>query len=110
VTAVQQNLYGLSGDDLLYDISLTYGGAALDLADVAGVSAILKPNATSADSDGMTYTTGSGLTVVSAPDGTLTWLIPAADYPGLQWWRIIVLDDSNNVSTAVYGRLLITDV
>ena len=108
--SVQANITGLSGDDLLFNVSLTYNGAPLNLGTITSVTAYLKPYAVSLDALAKVYTVGTGLTIVSSLGGTLTWLIPHADVPGNNWYRFTVLDTTNHLATAIYGRLEIQSV
>lgn len=108
--STQSDITGLSGNDLLFAIALTYQGSPLNLATITSVTAYLKSSQTAPDTDAKTYTVGSGLTIVSSPGGTLTWLVPHGDVPGNTWYRFDVLDASSHISTAIYGRLDTTPV
>lgn len=110
--SVQANVTGLlTGNDLTLSVSLLNpAGAPLDLSTVTSVTAYLKRDATEPDATGKTYTVGAGLTVTSSPQGLLSWFIPRADVGANRWYHIDVLDNSNHVETAVYGRLIIQDV
>jgi hypothetical protein len=54
----------------------------------------------------------SGLTITSLPAGTLTALLPRAllALAGSRWFRLDVTDSGGNVTTAVYGQILIQEV
>lgn len=108
--SVQVNITGLAGDDLEYAVALTYDGAALDLGTVTSVTAYLKPTAVAPDSDGTTFGVGTGLTVTDSAAGELTWLVPHANVGLNRWYRFTVTDAQSRLSTALYGRVIITDV
>jgi hypothetical protein len=114
--STDMDIAGDSGNDLLYDVSLFYNPnnlstpPPLNLGTITSVTAYLKQSAVAPDTTAKTYTIGSGLTIVSSPGGTLTWLIPRADIGLNRWYRFDVLDGSAHLSTALKGRLNIQDV
>lgn len=93
---------GIAGDDLTYAITITYGGAPLDLSPYA-VSAVIKPRATSPDADGTAYAP----TVTDAAAGTVTWQVPHADtqVPGDRAYHVRLTDAEGRIATVVYGTL-----
>jgi hypothetical protein len=105
------DLSGIAGNDLEFEFSLTYAGIPLNLSGYT-LTAYLKASATAPDALASVFTSGSGLTVTSAPDGQFTWAIPRADAaiaaPGALWYRVDVTDSSSDVVTAMYGALNLT--
>lgn len=103
--SAQQDISGLSGDDLLFSVSLTYNNAPLNLGTITSVTAYLKASQFASDASAKTYTTGTGLTITNSAQGQLTWAIPNGDVPGNNWYKFRVVDGSGKLSTALYGRL-----
>lgn len=103
--SVQQDISGLSGDDLLFSVSLTYNGAPLNLGTITSVTAYLKASQTASDTTAKLYTVNSGLTVTNSAQGQLNWAVPNGDVPGNNWYKFRVVDGSGKISTALYGRL-----
>lgn len=95
-------LAAVAGDDLEFTLALAYDGAPLDLTGYT-VTAVIKPRATSPDSDGTSY----ALTVTDAASGACTWTVPHADttVPGSRAYHVRVSDSQGRVATAVYGTL-----
>jgi hypothetical protein len=107
------DLTGIAGNDLSFSFSLTTGSPAVPLNITSlTLTAWLKASSVTPDTLGVTFTTGSGLTVTNAADGQFTWAIPHADVPpvsgpGSLWYRID-LTGSGSTETAMYGALVLT--
>lgn len=108
---VRNDLTGIAGRDLIFDIALTLDGSPLNLAGVT-VTIYLKASQVTPDTLGVMFTLGSGFTITSAADGQLTWTIPAADVPltaapGALWYRVDVAT-TGDPQPAMYGALNLT--
>jgi hypothetical protein len=103
-----QDLGVIEGNDVTYTFDLTFGDDVLDLTGYTP-KIVLKASAAAADNTGTTFTTSSGLSVVNAKRGKMTWILPHADSgtPGKQWWRLDVTDNSSNVATLMMGNLTV---
>jgi hypothetical protein len=106
--SLRSDLSGIVNNDLEFQFSLTYSGIPLNLSGYT-LTAYLKASAVTPDALASVFTSASGLTVTSGPDGQFTWAIPAADVsiaaPGALWYRVDVTDAGSNVATAMYGAL-----
>jgi hypothetical protein len=101
--SVQANISAVAGNDLLPEFSITLNGTPLNLAGYA-IVAHLKASATTPDDDGLQFTIGDGLTLVSPSQ--FTWSIPHTDtVPAGQMWYRVDLQDGSNIVTAMYGNL-----
>lgn len=102
---VRQDIAGVINNDLTFTVSLTYNKKPLDLTGYT-VSVIVKPSQISTDAQGVTYTVGSGLTMISAVSGRFKLVIPrsATVSAGNQWFRVDISNGSS-VSTAMVGTL-----
>ena len=71
---------------------------------------VIKASAYAPDASGTTLAAGTGLTVVSPGDGTLTALLSKAVLaePGPLWYRLDLTDPMGNVSTAIEGPITVT--
>jgi hypothetical protein len=101
----------LVGNDTNFYFDITFNGAILPLT-LYTPKVIQKATAAALDSSGTTYGVGTGLTVVSAPLGQLKLTIPHANVgsPGVQWWRMDLVDGASDVFTVFYGPLTIKAV
>jgi hypothetical protein len=107
-----QNLAVEQNNDVLFTLNLTgANGAPFDLTGYTP-TLYLKATETTADASAITFTTSTGLTVVSTKLGKVTWALPHADTatPSTQWWRIDVVDGSSNRSTLMVGNFTIQAV
>lgn len=102
---VRQDLAGVVNNDLLFTFSLTYNSLPLNLTGYT-VTVVVKPSQVSADAAGVTYSIGSGLTMISALAGRFTLAIPRASTatPGATWYRVDVSNGSGLYS-ALCGSL-----
>jgi hypothetical protein len=109
--ATAQNLVALQGNDTTFILNLTQYNQPLNLASLT-VKLYVKANEQALDSSATVYTVGSGLTVIQALAGEVSWKLPhaAATSATTQWWRADVIDASLNVSTCLYGNLYIVAV
>jgi len=102
------DLAGVAGFDQEFQFSLTYAAVPLNLTGCT-VTLILKASAVTPDTLGVTYGTGTGLTMTSAADGQFTWDAPAADVavdaPGSLWYRVDVASGDSGPQPAMYGAL-----
>lgn len=103
-----QNLNVIENNDVTFTLNLTYNGAAFNPTGYT-LSLVLKASQTATDGSGITFTVGSGLTVVNAALGIVTWVLPHADTgtPSTQWWRIDAVDASSNRTTLIMGNLTV---
>jgi hypothetical protein len=103
---VQSDLTAITGNDEYYYLALTYNGAALNLTGYT-VKAYLKATRLTPDADAVVYLSGSGLTITSVANGLVTWVIPHVNLPNPStlWYRVDVVDASNEVFTVLYGNL-----
>jgi len=94
------------------ELTLTQGGAALDLASASALELYLKPHRTTADTDlAVTkLTVGTGISITDAGAGTCVASIPAAALAvaGLKWWRIDAVI-SGKRRTAMCGVVHVAD-
>lgn len=109
--SLRSDLSGVVNNDLLFEFTLTGNGVPLDL-DGYTLKVYLKTSATTPDALATVFQSGTGLTIVSAPDGEFTWAVPRADTamaaPGALWYRVDIIDSSSDVATAMYGALNLT--
>lgn len=106
----RQNLSVTQDNDVTVDLAVFEqdGTTPQDLTGLT-LSMLIKASSTAPDSAAVaTLTVGAGLTLVSAPGGTLTAFLPHTllEAPGLQWYRVDVLDLLSNRTTAIDGLLL----
>lgn len=103
--SVEQN------NDRTFSLTLTVDSEPLNITSLT-LSLVLKDSRTATDASGTTYTAGSGLTVVSALLGKVSWALPHAQTgtPGMKWWRIDVVDGAGNRTTVMLGNLIISAV
>ena len=106
VVGVQSDLQAVVGNDAYFYLAITYNGAALNLTGYT-LKAYQKASRLTPDSEAQVYTTSSGLTVTNVAGGLVTWVIPHAnlDNPTTLWYRVDVIDSSNEVFTCLYGNL-----
>lgn len=109
---VRNDLSGIAGRDLIFDLALTNGGSALNLAGVT-VTIYLKATQVTPDTLGVVFTAGQGFTITDTAGGLLTWTIPAADVPlsaapGSLWYRVDVTAGAADPQPAMYGALVLT--
>ena len=104
-------LFALQNNDTSYYFNITFNGKILNLTPYT-VKAYQKSSAAALDSSGTTYTVGSGLTMISAALGQVKLVIPHGNVatPGIQWWRLDIIDGSSSVYTVMYGSLTIKAV
>lgn len=102
---VRQDLGGIVAKPLIVTFALTYAGKLLDLTSYT-VSVVVKGSQAAADNTGTTYTTSSGLTVLSARAGRVRLTIPssATGTPGSSWYRVDVANGQGSFS-AMCGAL-----
>lgn len=101
-----QDLSVIENNDVTFSLDLTYNGAAFNTGNYA-LSLVLKASETATDVSGTTFTVGSGLTIVNAALGQVTWTLPHANtaVPGQQWWRIDAVDGAGDRTTLMFGHL-----
>lgn len=106
-----QDLSVEENNDITFSLALTFNGAAFDATNYT-LSLVLKASPAATDGSGTTFTTGNGLTIVSAKLGEVTWTLPHANTgtPGQQWWRIDAVDTSNDRTTLMFGHLTVMAV
>ena len=106
-----QNLAVEQGNDVLFTLNLTYNGAPFDVTNYT-LTIYLKATEQTADGSAITFTTSSGLTIVNAKLGIVTWAVPHTDTatPGTQWWRLDAVDGSSNRTTVMVGNFTIQAV
>lgn len=106
-----QNLSIDENNDVLFSIALTYQGQPFNFTGYT-LSLVVKASSAVLDSSGITFTVSSGLTVVNASAGELTWAYPHADTgtAGTQWWHIDAVDGSGNRTTFIKGNLTVQAV
>ena len=102
---VRRDIAGVVNNDLLVTFRLTLNDLTLNLAGYT-VTAIVKPTASSADSAGVTYSVGSGITILASYAGVFQLAIPRASLTvtGASWYRV---DVSNGavLASAICGVL-----
>lgn len=98
--AVEQN------NDVTFTLDLTYNGAPFNPTGYT-LTLYLKASETTPDGSAVTFTVGSGLTIVSAPLGHIQWALPHSNTgtAGNQWWRIDAVDGSTHRTTLMMGNL-----
>jgi len=97
---------------MLYTFTLTYGDGPLDITNLVPTF-YLKATRTSADGSGTSFTTGSGITVVSAPLGKISVAIPRANFTvaGQKWYHIDVKNNALDlINTVQFGNLAVLAV
>jgi predicted secreted protein len=106
-----QDLSVPENNDRTFTLDLTYNGAPFNPTNYT-LSLVLKSSASSTDASGTTFTTSSGLTIVNAALGIVTWKLPHTNTgtPGAQWWRIDAVDGSSNRMTLMMGNLTVQAV
>jgi hypothetical protein len=89
-------------NDVIFDMTLFYQGERLNLNNYT-VKIYIKATQTTPDPGSPTYTA----TPVEPLAGTCTWKIPHANNQtaGQQWYRVDVVDGSNNVGSCLCGTL-----
>lgn len=104
----RQDLTVVENNDVVFTLNLTYNSAPFNLTGYT-VDLVLKASETATDGSGITFTTGSGLTVTSTQFGQVQWTFPHADdaTPGTQWWRIDAIDGSGDRTTFIMGNFTI---
>jgi len=104
----RQDLSGIAGHDLIFDLVLTADGNPLNLAGIT-VTIYLKASPVTPDAIGAVFTSGQGFTITSTAGGALTWTIPAGDMsisaPGALWYRVDVSASGADPQPAMYGAL-----
>lgn len=105
------NLTVKRGDTSSFSLAVTQSGAVYNLTG-ASIRFTAKWNYTDADGSAVfTRTIGSGITIVSAPNGTATITFSAANtsslpaYPVSLYYDVQVTDGSSNIFTVVDGIL-----
>lgn len=108
-------LIAIRGDDEIYDVEFKMpdGTTPLNLTGVQGIWFTAKRSSLDPDADALVQKSlGSGITVVSAPAGTATITIDAADTvdiePTVLVWDAQVKDSLGKIRTAAQGTLKIT--
>lgn len=103
-----QDLTVIENNDVVFSLTLTFNNAPFNPTNYV-LSLVLKPSETSADNTGVTFTVGSGLSIVNAALGQVNWTLPHANTgtPGQQWWRIDAVDASSNRTTLMFGHLTV---
>jgi hypothetical protein len=106
-----QDLGVEQNNDVTFALTLTYNGAPFNPTGYT-LSLVLKASETSTDVSGTTFTVGSGLTIINAALGQITWKLPHANTgtPGAQWWRLDAVDGSTNRTTLMMGNLAVQAV
>jgi hypothetical protein len=102
-----QDLGAEQNNDVTFPFTLTTSSGAIFNPTGSTLSLVLKASETAADNTGTTFTVGSGLTIVSAALGQVTWKLPHANTatPGTQWYRLDAVDASSNRTTLRVGVL-----
>ena len=122
--SVMISLSALENNDTTYVMQVTYNTAPINTPffgmqtpfSLTGYTPKVLTKASSAtpDASATTYTVGSGLTLVSALLGEISWVLPhtasIVQTPGTYWWRLDLVDGSGNVGTALYGNLYVIAV
>ena len=104
------NLEAPQGNDTTWNLQVLNNGVPMNLTGCTLKLYVKMSNVTAdGDSSTVTYTVGSGLTVVNAIAGKLTFTQPhtanQAKAPGTYWWRLDITDSFGNVGTALDGNL-----
>lgn len=108
--ASRANLSVVQDNDVTVDLAV-FGQDGTTPQDLTGLTPemLIKPSATSPDTAAVaTLTVGDGLTIVSEAGGTLTAFLPHTllEAPGLQWYRLDVIDTLSDRTTVLFGLLL----
>ena len=108
----RQDLAGIAGRDLIFELALTAGGNPLNLAGIT-VTIYLKATAVTPDAIAVMFTSGQGFAITDTAGGALTWTIPAADVPltaapGSLWYRVDVAASGSDPQPAMCGALSLT--
>lgn len=106
--SLQWPLLALQNNDSAFYFNITFNGNPLPLAPYT-VKAYQKASSSASDASGITYTVGSGLTIINAPLGQVKLIIPHGNVTtaGIQWWHLDLIDASAGVYTVFYGPLTI---
>src|SRR5690348_577466 len=106
--SLQIPLTAIQGNDNNYFLDVTFNGDPLNLNNYTP-HAYLKATQTTSDGSAIVYNIGSGLAWVNQALGKLKLTIPHANVAtaGTQWWRLDIVDASNNVATVFYGPVTI---
>lgn len=104
-------LLALTNNDTSFNLNVTFNQKPLSLTGYT-IKAYQKATAATPDGSGILYQVGSGLTIVNASLGQLKLVIPHANVltPGVQWWRLDLIDAGGLISTVFYGPLTIKSV
>jgi hypothetical protein len=102
----QIDIGGIVNNDLVFSFQLLSNNAPVNLGSYVP-RIVVKASKLVADSTGVTYAVNSGLVIVSAPLGKLTFTIPAAATAtaGSTWYRCDVLANSQSF-TVCFGNLV----
>lgn len=103
--AVEQN------NDVLFTLYLTNNGAPFNPTGYT-LTLYLKATEQTPDGSATTFTTSSGLTIVNAPLGQITWQLPHSNTStaGTQWWHLDAVDGGGNRSTFFIGNVYVQAV
>lgn len=98
-------------NDVTFTLNLTYNNAPFNPTGYT-LTLYLKASETALDSSATTFTVGSGLTIVSAPLGIVTWKLPhtSTATAGNQWWHLDAVDASSNRTTLMMGNFSVQAV
>ena len=104
----QVNRSGVVNNQLTFNCQLLYNGTYLSLTGLT-LLAVVKATRTALDSSGISYASGTGLTITNAALGEFTWVIPAANnvVAGSFWYRIDAINGAAQPVTALFGLLTI---
>jgi len=97
------------GNDVTVNLAVTTpDGTAQNLSGYT-LSMVVKGSAVASDASGVTLTTASGLTVVSAAEGTLTALLThqVLAQPVPLWYRLDLVDGTGKRTTAIEGPIAV---
>jgi hypothetical protein len=103
-----QDLSVIENNDVVFNLNLAYNGVPFDFTNYT-LSLVLKASPTATDASGITFTVGSGLTVVAAKLGKVNWSLLHANTgtPGQRWWRIDAVDGSSDRTTFIFGNFFV---
>ena len=101
-----QNLGVIENNDVLFSFNLTFNNSPLDVTNYV-LSLVVKSSQAASDQSGTIYTVGSGLTVLNASLGQVSWRLPgsATGTPGQQWYRLDATGAIEGTITVMMGNL-----